>query len=223
MTFLFVLMTSSDLNDAELLDRVVTGASSALKRDAQAAFYRRHEAYLLAVLGKRCRAMLELAHLSVEDLVQDTFERAFERARTFDAQSIVDPERLRRRTRAWLGTIAQHLLADSMAHAREIADSPLVEAAAEETRDEAPGWESPAVVAMSRALDALSEREQDVLRVTALYHRVGEQHQRLPNAVIAELAERWGTTGENVRAIRSRAMKKLRASLSGALKHAEDA
>jgi DNA-directed RNA polymerase sigma subunit (sigma70/sigma32) len=33
----------------------------------------------------------------------------------------------------------------------------------------------------------------------------------LPNAVSAELAHRWGTNSENIRAIRSRALKKLKA------------
>ena len=56
-------------------------------------------------------------------------------------------------------------------------------------------------------------RAGDVLRVTALYQRAGEAHQRLPNDVSAELAERWGTTNENIRAIRSRAMKKLKTFL----------
>jgi hypothetical protein len=44
----------------------------------------------------------------------------------------------------------------------------------------------------------------------ALYFRPGEEHQRLPNEVSAELAKRWETTSENVRAIRSRATKKLK-------------
>ena len=50
-----------------------------------------------------------------------------------------------------------------------------------------------------------------MLRVTALHYRAGEEHQRLPNDVSAELATRWGTTNDNVRAIRVRAMKKLKA------------
>jgi DNA-directed RNA polymerase sigma subunit (sigma70/sigma32) len=62
-------------------------------------------------------------------------------------------------------------------------------------------------------LDQLTDREQDVLRITALYQKAGDAHQRLPNEASAELATRWGTTNENIRAIRSRAMKKLKAFL----------
>jgi DNA-directed RNA polymerase sigma subunit (sigma70/sigma32) len=57
-----------------------------------------------------------------------------------------------------------------------------------------------------------------------LYFRAGEEHQRLPNEVSAELARRWDTTSENVRAIRSRALKKLRSYLQPRLvTQAEDA
>ncbi|MEO5728227.1 MAG: sigma factor-like helix-turn-helix DNA-binding protein, partial [Byssovorax sp.] len=75
--------------------------------------------------------------------------------------------------------------------------------------EEPPSSRSPAVRRMSEALDQLSERERDVLRVSALHYRAGE-HQRLPNADSAELAGRWGTTNDNIRAIRVRAMKKLK-------------
>jgi DNA-directed RNA polymerase sigma subunit (sigma70/sigma32) len=67
---------------------------------------------------------------------------------------------------------------------------------------------------VTEGLDELSEREQDVLRVTALYQRAGD-HQRLPNAISAELALRWETTNENIRAIRSRALKKLSDFVTG--------
>ena len=70
---------------------------------------------------------------------------------------------------------------------------------------------------MRAALDELDERERDVLRVSALYHRPGEMHQRLPNEVSQELARRWQTTNENVRAIRSRATKKVRQFLEARL------
>jgi RNA polymerase sigma factor (sigma-70 family) len=221
--FALALMTQSDPNDAELLERVAIGRGSRPVRDAQAELYKRHAAYLRLALAKRCARLLELTQQSAEDLVQDTFERAFERARTFDAEGLTDADRLRRRVRAWLGAIAQRLLADSLTRVREAADTPLVEAASEAVTEELL-LDSPEVSAMAKALGALSDREQDVLRISALYYRVGEQHQRLPNVVAAELAERWDTTSENVRAIRSRAIKKLRTALSGeALKFSEDA
>jgi DNA-directed RNA polymerase sigma subunit (sigma70/sigma32) len=73
-----------------------------------------------------------------------------------------------------------------------------------------PSSRSPKLRLLREALDTLTERERDVLRVAALYFRPGEEHQRLPNEVSAELARRWDTTNENLRAIRSRAAKKLK-------------
>jgi DNA-directed RNA polymerase specialized sigma24 family protein len=144
--------------------------------------------------------------------VQDTFFRAFERAHTFQSDGIVDPVQLERRARAWLGRIAERLLADSMKRLQEISASPYLEQLSTDDLDvdDAPSRD---VSLLLEALATLSERERDVLSVAATYHRLGERHQRLPNAVSAELAARWGTSSENVRAIRSRALKKLKAYL----------
>jgi RNA polymerase sigma factor (sigma-70 family) len=209
---MLALMAAVDeLDDGELLARVASGAPS-VARAAQSQFYRRHVSYLYAAVSKHLSSLLALSRQSAEDLVHDTFERAFARAETFSRDGIVDPERLRRRARAWLARIAHNLLANTLAAPAELPDSvdedtliavePPSEASCSRELDR-----------LTRALDALSEREQDVLRVSALYLRVGEPHQRLPNAVAAELASRWQTTSDNVRAIRSRAMKKLREHL----------
>ena len=71
----------------------------------------------------------------------------------------------------------------------------------------------PHLAPIRQALSQLSDREQDVLRVTALYY-TAEGSERLPNAVSAELGRRWGISNDNVRAIRSRALKKLRRAMA---------
>jgi RNA polymerase sigma factor (sigma-70 family) len=198
-----------ELTDADLLERVAGRDRDArAAHEAEGELYGRHVRYLYGVLSSRQQRMLTLAGISAEDLVQDTFRRAFERAHTFSTDGISDPEQLRRRTRAWLGRIAQNLLADTLERVREVSATPYVERVSCEEVDEPPA-SSPELRMVREALEELSDREQDVLRVTALYFRAGE-HQRLPNAVSAELADRWSTTSENVRAIRSRAMKKLK-------------
>jgi len=103
------------------------------------------------------------------------------------------------------------LLADDLNKVREISATPYIERLSSEGLDQ-PEAASPELDAVQDGLSQLSDREQDVLRVTALYHRAGD-HQRLPNSVSAELAARWGTTNDNIRAIRTRAMKKLKAFL----------
>jgi len=202
------------LSDAELLARVVRAElDPGAAHRAQGELYARHVRYLYGVVLRQSQQLLRAAGMSAEDLVQETFQRAFERAHTFDPGGDFSDERLGRRTRAWLGRIAERLLADALARSREVPATPYLERLTCESIDE-PVPASPQLALVIAGLRQLSEREQDVLRVTALYHRVGEPHQRLPNAVSEQLAARWDTTSENVRAIRSRALKKLRAILT---------
>jgi RNA polymerase sigma factor (sigma-70 family) len=210
----FAVVVSSPVidrvSDAELLERVSQRAQNKVgARAAEAEFYERHARYLYCVLLQRVRRPLALSGREVEDLVQETFFRAFARAATFTAGDARDEDSQRRRSRAWLGRIAQRLLADWLTDVREVSASPYLDTLAE-PEAAPPSSRSPKLRLMREALDTLNERERDVLRVAALYFRPGEEHQRLPNEVSAELARRWQTTNENIRAIRSRATKKLK-------------
>src|SRR5882724_8208094 len=112
------------VSDAELLERVSQRASNAPSaRAAEAEFYERHVRYLYCVLVGRVRRPLALSGWEVEDLVQETFFRAFSRASTFTAGDAWDEDSKRRRSRAWLGRIAQRLLADWLGDMREISAS----------------------------------------------------------------------------------------------------
>ena len=205
------------VSDAELLERVSRKASNAgAARAAEAEFYARHARYLYGVLVQRVRRPLSLSGREVEDLVQETFFRAFARAGTYSGGDAWDEESQRRRSRAWLGRIAQRLLADWLADAREVSASPYIDTLVE-PEPAPPSSRSPRLRLLREALETLNERERDVLRVAALYFRPGEEHQRLPNEVSAELARRWQTSNENLRAIRSRATKKLKEYLAGRL------
>lgn len=212
-----------DDSDQLLLARAAAAAVDAVgARRAQARFYERHVRYLYGVLKRREGVLRRVAGLAVEDLVQDTFQRAFQYGATYQTEGITDAERLRLRTRAWLGRIAHNLVAAALKGQVEVSASPLIERATAAEIDEAEPPSTREVRAMRKALEDLSEREQDVLRVTALYQRVGDDHQRLPNEVSAELATRWGTNSQNIRAIRSRAIKKLKSQLEQSLKTPEE-
>jgi RNA polymerase sigma factor (sigma-70 family) len=201
--------------DAALLRRVADRATGeAEARAAEAVFYRRHVRYLFAVLSRKKASLLTLAGLSAEDLVQETFMRAFDRAHTYREPSApVSAEIGTARTRAWLGRVAIHLLADHLNRLREVSATPYLERLSADEPDDEP-LDGSNVALVSEGLDSLTEREREVLRVTALYAKVGEKHGRLPNAVSQDLATRWGTTNDNIRAIRVRAMKKLKSFLS---------
>jgi RNA polymerase sigma factor (sigma-70 family) len=202
--------------DAALLRHVADRETSVEEaRAAKAVFYERHVRYLFAVMSRKKGLLLSMAGLSAEDLVQETFMRAFERAHTFRGPpEPVDAEHATARTRAWLGRIATHLLADHMNRLREVSATPYLETMRVEAADDEPSPEAPSVALMSEGLESLSEREREVLTITALYGRAGEKQGRLPNAVSQDLATRLGTTNDNIRAIRVRAMKKLKSFLS---------
>lgn len=219
----FLKNVDDDDSDQLLLARAAAATADAVgARRAQARFYERHVRYLYGVLKRREAVLRRVAGIAVDDLVQDTFQRAFQYGATFQTDGITDSERLRLRTRAWLGRIAQNLVAAALKGQVEVSASPFIERASGADPDEQEPPSTREVRAMRKALEDLSEREQDVLRVTALYQRVGDEHQRLPNEVSAELAARWGTSSENIRAIRSRAFKKLKSQLEATLKSPEE-
>jgi RNA polymerase sigma factor (sigma-70 family) len=201
-------------SDAALLARVAARGAEA--RAAESELYKRHVRFLFGVLNRRRRDLLSSAGLSPEDLVQETFQRAFERAGTFrPSEEALTAERDTARTRAWLGRVATNLLADHLARLREVSASPYIDRLSSDDLEETPSSERSGKVALvTEGLEALTERERDVLRVTALYQRAGEEQGRLPNAVSQDLSTRWQTTNDNIRAIRVRAMKKLKAFLS---------
>lgn len=199
----------SHLPDGVLLAQIAQQPRAA-KSEMQE-FYGRHVRYLYAVIKKQC-GRLGFADSEVEDLVQDTFARAFDRAATFRPGQIDDDEQQRRWTRAWLGSIARHLILDALRAPRELpASDELEQVSAPERKSDPASQPSPRLQALCAAIASLGDREQDVLRVSAMYYRAGEAHQRLPNEVSAELARRWQTSNENIRAIRSRALKRVQA------------
>ena len=176
---------------------------------AWAEFYRRHMEYLYGVCQRAYRDLV--GDLGVEDLVQDTFVRAFEKAHTFSSRGVTEPERLRRLVRAWLGKVASNLFRQGMLLSPKVDYTDEELQVASNVSDDPPAPDSPGVVLAQQALAALTEREQHVLRVTAHWYRPGQKHQRLPNRQMAELAKALKTTPTNVRQIRHRAMAKIAA------------
>jgi len=204
--------------DADLLVCMSLGTDDpAASRSAWEEFYSRHARYLYAV-SLRAYAALLGGEAGVCDLVADTFRRAYEHAGTFDGGGVTDPERQRLRTRTWLGRIAQRLAQSTL---RGQSRTPMrfldqgewqnVAQPRPRAADDAARTER-----VREALMALSERERLVLRVTLQWYRPGEEHQRLPNDIAADLAHTLQTTPENLRQIRRRAMRKVAARLTEA-------
>jgi len=207
-------------SDADLMVYMaMAGDDPSVARSAWGEFYRRHVGYLHSVC-LRAYADLLGGEAGVCDLVADTFKRAYEYAERFDADGIDDPERLRLRTRAWLGRIAQRLVQTALRNRAELTTRFLDQdhwhaVASEPPPQEQAPHRSEAVRA---AVLSLSKRAQMVVRVTLQWYQPDRTHQRLPNDIAADLAATLGTTPENVRQIRRRAFRKIEAHLR---RHAE--
>ena len=183
-------------------------------RAAWEAFYRRHVACVYAV-SLRAYGRLLGGEPGVCDLVSDTFRRAYEHADKFDPADVTDPEPLRRRVRAWLGWIARSLVQTALGGRRRLPTERLDHDRWQHVAQPQPcvHGDPERIARVRAAILALGEREQLVVRVTLQWYRPEQRYQRLPNAVAADLADTLGTTPENLRQIRRRAMAKIRAVL----------
>lgn len=202
--------------DADLLGYMSMDKDDpASARDAWAEFYRRHAEFLYAVCFRAYGALLG-GEAGVCDLVAETFKRVYEHAARFDAAGLIEAEALRRRTRAWLGRVAQRLVQDALRGRRRL---PAKELSAEAWQNVPPPPRAPGdpekIRAVRAAIDTLSPKEQMVLRATMQWYQPDRDNQRLPNDVAAELAATLATTPENLRQIRRRAMRKIKACLHG--------
>jgi RNA polymerase sigma factor (sigma-70 family) len=182
-------------------------------------FYDRHKNYLWS----KCSEVAENLGCQAwaEDVLNDTFERAYRTASEFKFPQCPTNEE-DNVIKGWLGRIATNRLCDRWRKSRlehtgeDEKWATLAETAAAPSTDasEQDRAATPADVEERRlldeALESLSEREAHVLRVTSQYHRLGKKFQRLPNYVVDELAEALNTTPENLRKIRERAKKKVR-------------
>jgi RNA polymerase sigma factor (sigma-70 family) len=217
--------TFADDPDEDLLGFMAMRALDPVaSREAGAEFYDRHKGFLFRLLKSRKIGKLIGGDQAVSDVVQQTFFMAYERASTYRTCGSTDRERQRRACRNWLVGIARNIIRDAFSRRISIvadeAFDDCVDVAVDVTVP--PEKESEVVRLIEEELDAMSDREQTVLRTTMEYFKPGEAHQRLPNAVAAALAVQLGTTTQNVRAIRSRACRKIRDRVEAHLKRTQE-
>lgn len=201
----------TDESDADLLVYMAMADDDpACARVAWEAFYRRHVEYLYRVCLRAYSGILG-GEAGAADLVAEAFRAAFENAHKFDPAGITDANRLRLRARAWLGWIARRIVQDILRGRSRLPTQSLeLDHWQQVAEHERPGAGASAKEdAVRQAVESLSEREQLVIRTTLQWYRPEKQHQRLPNDIAADLARTLGTTPENLRQIRSRAMKKI--------------
>jgi RNA polymerase sigma factor (sigma-70 family) len=201
----------SQVADADLLREMAAeprGSESC--KAAWEEFYIRHRKYLYGVCLKAHGE--RLGNGRVVELVQDTFVRAYERAKSYIPDDGLDEQMARWRVRGWLGRISENIMRDYFRREPQIVFMEEDELQARENIDPMPedADSSQRQRRMEQAMETLTEREQDVLRVTAMWYRPGQRQQRLPNSVMTKLASSLNTTPDNVRQIRGRAIRKLK-------------
>jgi DNA-directed RNA polymerase specialized sigma24 family protein len=199
-------------SDGDLLALMGRKEDTDLARAAWGAFYSRHVTFLSYVCSRAYGR--RLGTHGVEDLVADTFRRAYTHgAPTYQSDVLESSEVQLRRVQGWLTTIAEHLACEILAGSN-----------LERTHFEQEEWQNvpekahetvPEITADVRHVmqSILTEREADVLWTTLHWHDPTKEHQKLPEAVLSNLAKRWKTTPDNIRQIRSRALRKLKDAL----------
>jgi RNA polymerase sigma factor (sigma-70 family) len=209
-------------SDEDLLALMVGKENPPLARAAGAEFYSRHIAWLYAVCHRAYHRLL--GREGVEDLVQETFRRVFSSgAATYKSAPLDETEARLRRIQGWMTTIARRLACDLLRGCRRHGEIQLEPDEWQDVPEPEQGPASEEAVRVGRVMqEVLNAREQDVLRTTYQWYDPARTHQKLPETVLADLARRWGTTSENIRQIRARALRKIKDALGSDPAHPAD-
>ena len=211
--WLTMVLPCDDMTDFELIQRMADQRSDfAAAREAWEQFYLRHYRVLMYINMSDHGYLL--GQDDINDVVHDTFLKAFNRAGSFDYQESCPADVQERKCRAWLAAIAENIVRDrfrgqleiSIVDETEIEQS---ESPRQDATDEAEIPEPERLKLLKSGFAGLSEIEQTVLRATMSWWQADQQHQRMPNAAMQELSRQIDKSPENIRKIRSRAMDKL--------------
>lgn len=179
-------------------------------RAACEVFYRRHALDILRYI-RRYRQRLG-GEQGVEDLVAVAFQKACDRAGTFEAQS-KDPKIQRRQVVAWLCRIAKNLFLNMLREQAKLPTMPIPEDLPEPSYSGSEHSSDRLALAKAVLEHDLDDRERTVLLETAEWMDDQSGQSRMPKGVAKNLAARLQTTVDNVRQIRLRALKKFEAKL----------
>ena len=153
---------------------------------------------------------------AVQDVVQETFYRAFKGARTFDPNFVSDPRHRESLVRGWLGGIANRVVADMLRkHEPDTVEPYRLEPrqTAWVDADDESSPDSPVVQALQVELQKLTPLQQDILAASEFYYQPDTNYQRLPNGVTQKLADKHHTSSDNIRQVRRRTIADLRKKL----------
>ena len=197
--------------DADLFAGMALAGTCVAKAHACfAEFHRRHAAYLFAVCARRYRD-------AAEEIVAETLRRVYESAPQFDRSALPNssaPDVARQLVRAWVGQLVRWVAADHFADRARRPHTVALDGIGALSEPPQPAGRAAELVAEVRGvIEALSEREQEIAWTVA--HGWSPDHGQLrwSQEDLDAIGERFGLSRENIRQVRARLLRKLRARL----------
>jgi len=217
-----VCSTISDkLSDKDLLcffDRWKDDGSTRFIADkAFAEFDRRHRSYLMYFCGMYTSGIFD--KMQVEQLVQEVFLKVSFRAHTYKDKGLKDHVKLSRLTRGWLAKIARNCYIDMLRgrisveeeHIEDERDLDILCWESDPSTTSEEEFTSQDVIRLREAMQTvLNKKERIILQITFDYYENRDEKEK----TLKKLAEALAITPTNLRAIRSRAIKKLKKYMS---------
>jgi RNA polymerase sigma factor (sigma-70 family) len=216
-------LSSEAIDDFKLIRHMAyQEADFEAARDAWGHFYMRHHHAVTRV------AIYQYGHFvpagAIEDFIEDGFIKAFDRAKSFNCEEHCTVDLQQRKVRAWVIRIIQNIVRDSFEGQLEVlfveaAELDELSGVTEQSNVVSTVPESERLRLLKSGFVLLSEFEKTILLATMAWWRPDETHQRMPHSAMDELAKQIGKSPENIRKIRSRAMKKLETYINNNLPH----
>jgi len=163
-------------------------------------FYNRYCHFVTAVVFKNCpKGSAYFDQSLIKATVHNTFYNAYFRAETFKTEGEIEETKLELRVKAWLSQIAKNEMRQLLK-----ATIPYLNNNNYLREDKPTSFERDLI---DRALATLPERENHILLT---YMRFQDGKKKLPPEELERLATLYDTTSDNLRQIKSRALKKVK-------------
>lgn len=179
------------------------------------AFYHRYFRYLMTVVGNSLQLVRDPS--AIQEIVDDALAAFFRTSAKFDLSHARDPAGCDLLVRTYLGRLAKwkanHARSFQNSFSASVPDIAAIEAHLQANTNEGQGESSPPASSVEQVtlwLASLPERDCDVIRTYFLDDHPGQKSGRLPDGVATDLAERHGTTPENIRQIKRRLILEIR-------------
>lgn len=183
-------------------------------RSAWAEFYVRHKRPLCLTCKRHYRYLL--GEDGVEDLVDETFMRAFDRAASFDHREVCATPIQGLKCRGWLTRIAENLVRDRFRGQPEVelvqveVDDLDKLAAFQNDCSQCDVPQDQRLGLLREGFALLTENEQTILLATVFWQQQGREHQRMPHLAMEQLSKEVSKSPATIRQMRLRALEKLK-------------